>query len=181
MLRNYIKTAWRSLRRYKAFSAINIMGLALGMTSSLLILLWVNDERSVDGFHMHGKQLYQVYERDHSDGKVSAGYSTQGLLADELKRVIPEVKYSSSLDDAAPPGATNTIEAGNKIIKMKGVFAGADFFSLFSYPLLQGTPAAALNAPGDIAISRKMAIQFFGGPEQAIGKALLFEIGRAHV
>ncbi|HMI62800.1 MAG TPA: ABC transporter permease, partial [Puia sp.] len=68
MLHNYIKTAWRSLRRYKAFSAINIMGLALGMTCSLLILLWVNDERSVDGFHTHGNQLYQVYERDYSDG-----------------------------------------------------------------------------------------------------------------
>lgn len=175
MLRNYIKTAWRSLRRYKAFSAINIMGLALGMTCSLLILLWVNDERSIDGFHAHGKDLYQVYERDYSDGKVGAGYSTQGLLADELKRVIPEIKYSSSLDDAAAPGATNTIEAGKKIIKMKGVFAGADFFTLFSYPLLQGTPTTALNAPGVIAISRKMANQFFGGPQQAIGKALLFD------
>jgi putative ABC transport system permease protein len=175
MLRNYIKTAWRSLRRYKAFSAINILGLALGMTCSLLILLWVNDEHSVDGFHAHGKQLYQVYERDYNDGKVSAGYSTQGLLADELKRVIPEIKFSSSLDDAAAPGATNTIEVGEKIIKMKGIYVGADFFSLFSYPLLQGSPTTALNAPGVIAISRKMANQFFGGPQQAIGKALLFD------
>jgi len=175
MFLNYIKTSWRSLRRYKAFSTINIMGLALGMTCSLLILLWVKDERSIDGFHTHGKDLYQVYERDHSDGKVSGGYSMPGLLADELKRVIPEVKYSSSLDDAAAPGASNTIEAGGKINKMKGVFGGADFFSMFSYPLLQGTPATALNAPGVIAISKKMAIMFFGGPQQAIGKTLRFD------
>ena len=173
MLHNYIKTAWRSLRRYKGFSAINIMGLALGMTCSLLILLWVNDERSVDGFHTHGKQLYQVYERDYSDGKVSAGYSTQGLLADELKRVVPEIKYSSSLDDAAFSGGSNTIAVGEKINKLKGGFAGADFFSMFSYPLLEGTKETALNAPGIIAISRKMATMFFGGPHQAIGKTIL--------
>ncbi|HTI90073.1 MAG TPA: ABC transporter permease [Puia sp.] len=175
MLLNYIKTSWRSLRRYKAFSTINIMGLALGMTCSLLILLWVKDERSIDGFHTNGKDLYQVYERDHSDGKVSGGYSMPGLLADELKRVIPEVKYSSSLDDAAAPGASKTIEVGGKINKMKGVFGGADFFSMFSYPLLQGTPATALNAPGVIAISKKMAIMFFGGPQQAMGKTLRFD------
>ena len=175
MILNYIKTTWRSLRRYKAFSAINIIGLALGMTCSLLILLWVNDERSIDGFHMHGKDLYQVYERDHSDGKIGGSYSTPGLLADELKRVIPEIKYSSSLDDAAAPGASNTIAVGEKINKMQGVFAGADFFTMFSYPLLQGTPATALNAPGVIAISRKMATMFFGGPQQAIGKTLSFD------
>ena len=175
MLLNYIKTAWRSLRRYKAFSAINILGLALGMTCSLLILLWVNDERSVDAFHTHGKDLYQVYERDYTDGKVGAGYATQGLLANELKRVVPEIKYSSSLDDAAAPGASNTITVGAKINKMKGGYAGADFFNMFSYPLTEGTPATALNAPGVIAISRKMATMFFGSPQQAIGKTILFD------
>ncbi|HMI59910.1 MAG TPA: FtsX-like permease family protein, partial [Puia sp.] len=105
----------------------------------------------------------------------SAGYSTQGLLADELKRVIPEIKYSSSLDDAAFSGGSNTIAVGDKINKLKGGFAGADFFSMFSYPLLEGTKETALNAPGIIAISRKMATMFFGGPHQAIGKTILFD------
>ena len=88
MLRNYLKTAWRNLVRNKAFSVINISGLALGLTCSLLIMLWVQDERSVDGFHSNGKQLFQVYERNHYDGKVDAGYATQGLLAEELKNAI---------------------------------------------------------------------------------------------
>ncbi len=156
MLLNHIKTAWRSLRRYKAFSAINIFGLALGMTCSLLILLWVQDERGMDGFHVHGKQLYQVYERDYYDGKIDAGYPTQGLLAEELKRVVPEIQYASGMESAAAPGASNTIEAGDRINKMNGSFAGA-------------------NAPGVIAISRKMATLFFGSPEQAIGKSLRFD------
>ena len=67
--------------RNKAFSMINIFGLALGIACSLLILLWVNDERGVDTFHVNGKYLYQVYERQFYDGKVEASYPTQGLLA----------------------------------------------------------------------------------------------------
>src|SRR5260221_4078982 len=171
MFKNYFKTAWRTLIRNKAFSVINILGLALGMTCSLLILLWVQDERSIDGFHANGKQLYQVYERNYYDGKIDGDYPTQALLAQELKRVIPEVQYASSLEW----NTTNTFEADNKINKMEGSFAGADFFSMFSYPLLQGTPQTALNSLNTIAISRKMAEHFFGSPEKAIGKTIRYE------
>lgn len=175
MLKNYLKTAWRNLVRNKAFSAINIMGLALGMACSLLIILWVQDEKNVDGFHANGKQLYQVYERDFFDGKVNAGFPTQGLLATELKRVIPEIEYTAGLEYAAQSGTKNTFEAGDKINKMEGRFAGDDFFKMFSYPLLQGNANNALNAPGGIAVSRNMAEQFFGSAEKAMGKAIRFE------
>lgn len=171
MIKNYFLIAWRNLVRNKVFSAINILGLALGMTCSLLILLWVQDERGVDGFHANGKNLYQVYERDYLDGKVDAGFSTQGLLAGELKKVIPEVQYASSLEW----NSTNTFEAENKIAKMNGSFAGADFFTMFSYPLIQGTPQTALNTLEGIAISRKMANLFFGSAEAAIGKPIRYE------
>jgi putative ABC transport system permease protein len=175
MIKNYFKIAWRTITRNKAFSAINIAGLALGMCCSLLIILWVQDERSVDAFHKNGKQLYQVYERQTYDGKVDASYPTQGMLAEELKRVIPEVQYASSMDYASGSGSGNTFEAGDKINKMNGSFAGADFFTMFSYPLLQGQSTTALNAPAGIAISRKMAESFFGSPEKAIGKPIRFE------
>ncbi len=175
MIKNYFKIAWRNLVRNKAFSAINILGLALGMACSLLIMLWVQDERSVDAFHANGKYLYQVYERQYYDGKVEAGYPTQGLLAGELKRIIPEVQYATSFEHASPPGTLSTFEAGNKINKMDGSFAGADFFSMFSYPLLQGTPQTALTTQEAIAISRKMAEQFFASPEKAIGKTIRYE------
>jgi len=175
MIKNYFKIGWRNLVRNKAFSAINILGLAMGIACSLIIMLWVQDERNVDAFHANGKYLYQVYERQYYDGKVEASYPTQGLLAEELKRVIPEVQYASSLEHASPPGTLNTFEAGDKINKMEGFFAGADFFSMFSYPLLQGKPGTALNTQEGIAISRKMAEQFFGSPEKAIGKAIRYE------
>lgn len=175
MIKSYFKTAWRHLVRNRAFSAINISGLALGMACSLLIMLWVQDERSVDAFHANGKHLYQVYERQYYDRKVDAGYTTQGLLADELKKVIPEVKYASALDYAAMQGSLNTFEAEGKINKMEGSYAGTDFFSMFSYPLLQGKPETALNTQIGIAISRKMAEQFFGSPANAVGKTIRYD------
>ena len=167
MLKNYLFVAWRNMVRNKVFSGINILGLALGMTCSLLIMLWVQDERSVDGFHANGPQLYQVYERDYFDGKVYGNFPTQGLMAGELKRQIPEVQYASSLEW----NTTNTFEAGNKIGKMSGSFAGADFFTMFSYPLLEGTPKTALNTLEGVAISRKMAELIFWQPRSGDGES----------
>ena len=178
MFKNYFKTAWRNIVRNKAFSVINIAGLGLGLTCSLLIMLWVQDERSVDNFHANGKYLYQVYERNYFDGKVDAGYSTQGLLAEELKRVVPEIQYASGFEYAAPPGSESTFEVSDKdekIAKMNGMFAGADFFKMFSYPLLQGSAATAISEPGSIAVSKKMAEYFFGSAANAIGKTIRFE------
>lgn len=175
MFKNYFKTAWRNLVRNRAFSLINIMGLALGLACSLLIMLWVEDEKSIDGFHKNGKQLYQVYERNYYDGKIDAGYSTQGLLAEELKKTIPEIQYASGFEYAAAPGSQSTFEAGEKIAKMNGMFAGTDFFSMFSFPLLQGNAKIAISEPGNIAISKKMAEYFFGSAEHAIGKTIRFE------
>jgi len=171
MFRNYFKIAWRNLARNKAFSAINILGLALGMACSLLIMLWVQDEQSVDGFHVNGKNLYQVYERMHFDGKIQADYPTQALLAQELKRAIPEVQYASSLEW----NTTNTFEAANKIDKMVGSFAGNDFFTMFSYPLIEGNPKTVLSTVNGIAISRKMAEHFFGSADKAMGKTIRYE------
>lgn len=175
MFRNNFKIAWRNLLRNKAFSAINIAGLGLGVACSLLIMLWVQDERGIDGFHRNKQLLFQVYERNYYDGKVDAGYSTQGLLAEELKKVIPEVEFASATDYASSPGTGSTIEANDRFNKFNGLFAGEDFFRMFSYPLLQGQSSTALNIPNAIAISRNMAEFFFGSPDKAIGKTMRFE------
>lgn len=175
MIKNYLKIAWRNLVRNKAFSTINILGLALGLACSLLIMLWVQDERNVDGFHINGKQLFQVYERNYYDGKVDAGYPTQGLLAEELKKSIPEVEFASGYEYASAPGTQNNFEAEEKVNKMTGVFAGADFFRMFSYPLLKGKAELALKAPAGIAISKQMAEFFFETPAKAMGKTIRFE------
>jgi putative ABC transport system permease protein len=171
MFSNYIKTAFRNLKKKKVFSTINILGLALGLACSMLIMLWVNDEYRMDRFHKNNDRLYSIVEKQYYDGKIDAVYATPGLMADELKRVLPEIQYATGY---AKTNA-NTFEAENKIIKEAGNYAGADFFRMFSYPLLQGSAETALNTPTSIAISKKMAVDFFGGEENAMGKIIRFQ------
>jgi putative ABC transport system permease protein len=171
MLSNLLKTAWRSLTRNKAFSFINLLGLALGLACSLLIFLWVRDERGMNAFHSNKTDLYDVYERVFSENKIEGAYSTPGPLAAELKRRLPEIKYSSAYE----PNQSATFQVGDKIIAMEGAAADSDFFKMFSYPILEGTAMGALNAPDKIAISRKMAVNFFGSPTAAINKAIRYE------
>ena len=163
-----LKYYWRALRNNKTFSLINILGLGLGLTCSLLIFLWVQDERSMDNFHANGSRLYTVFERVYLDGKINAGYNTPGPLGPELKRMIPEIEYASG--SAIPDKLT--FEAAGKIIKEEGGFADSDYFKMFSYPLLEGSALTALNSPVSLAISDKMAKQFFGSAAAAFGKTI---------
>jgi len=170
MIKNYLLVAIRNLRKNKVFSLINILGLALGMACSLLILLWVNDERKMDKFNKNTEQLYSVYERQYYDNKIEAFHSTPGIMADEMKRVLPEVQYASGFAWES----LATFQVGDKILKETGNHAGADFFKMFSYELLEGNATNALNSPVDITISRKMANDFFGSPHAAIGKTIRY-------
>lgn len=174
MIKNYFRTAWRNLVKNRTFSLINILGLALGMTSSLLMLLWVNDERNMDAFHEKDARLFSVYERQYHDGQIDAGHYTPGILSDEMKITLPEVEYATGM----AWNTLNTFEANEKILKEDGNHAGADFFNIFSYTLLQGEASSALKSPVDIAISRKMAQDFFGSAEAAIGKSIRYKTGK---
>lgn len=168
MLKNYLTTALRNLWKQKGFAAINLTGLALGMACSLLILLWVQDERGVDGFHAKGDRLFYVYEKNQMGAKLQSWHWTQGPLAEELKKDIPEVESATAIASSY----SGVFSVGDKKLKEEGFAAGPDFFSMFSYPLLEGNGRAALNAPDGIAISRRMAIELFGSANAAIGKAI---------
>ncbi len=171
MLKNYFKIAWRNLIKDKSFSLINITGLALGMTSSLLIMLWVYDEKNVDKFNKESSLLYSVYERQFYQGKTDAFHSTPGLMAEELKKAFPEIEYASGFGWLY--GATFNVD--DKIIKESGSWAGPDFFLMFDHTLLQGDRNTALTDPSAIAVSRKMAESFFGTVQNAFNKTLRFE------
>ncbi len=166
---SFLKVAIRNIRYNKSFSFLNILGLALGMASSLLILLWVRDERSVDAFHSNGNRLYQVYERGISPGnKPDANYSNPVPLGAELKRTIPEVQYAATTDW----GDDFTFRANEKSLKAKGGFAGEDLFRMLSFPLLKGDVTTVLTQPAGIAISKTFAAKLFGSPAAAMGKTL---------
>jgi hypothetical protein len=135
MFKNYLKTAWRNLIKNKMQSAINIAGLSVGLTCSILIFLWVQNELSIDAFHAKGDRLYKVYEREYYQDHIDGNYDTPGPLAEELKRKIPEIEDAVMLQE---DNELTTLRAGDKLLKASGSGASAGFFNLFSYPLLQG-------------------------------------------
>jgi putative ABC transport system permease protein len=175
MFEHFIKIAWRNLTRNKYFSFINIFGLSLGIACSLLIFLWVKDERGVDSMTA-GKNVYNVYERVFSEGQVAAGPEAAGLLARELKRKIPDIKYATAFWEDRHSELLLSI--GEKNITQKGCYADSDFFKIFNYKLLEGTPASALAGSGAIAISRTLAESLFNNVSAAFGKTIRINNGQ---
>jgi len=190
MFKHYATVAFRNVIRQKAFSAINVAGLALGMICCLFIFLWVRDEKAVDNFHAKGKNLYLLYQTVANKGQTTGGYSTPFNVVfnfpkdssvtsalDELMEVIPEVKqctpYMTGYE--LPWGHPETFQVGEKMQKFKGSRAGKDFFNMFSYPVLAGDANKALHDISSIAISRSMAEFFFNSPQEAIGKSIRYE------
>jgi ABC-type antimicrobial peptide transport system permease subunit len=185
MLRNFLKTAWRNIVRHKGNTAINVIGLALGMTCCLFIFLWVKDEKSIDNFHLNGENIFTVYQTIKTNGKTDGNYRTPITVVDGhnfmqmegAKESIPEIKaeayYATGYE--LPWGHLETIQVGEKKMKLEGSRAGQDFFKIFSYPLLQGNAETALKNMHGIAISRNMANIYFGSPGNAMGKSVRYE------
>ncbi|MVM33051.1 FtsX-like permease family protein [Spirosoma sp. HMF4905] len=171
MLRSYLKIAYRNLIRNRTFSTINIVGLALGMASSLLIFLWIQDELSIGKQYANGNNLYRVMENEIADGRIVTDEDTPGILSDELKRQFPEIVHAAGFSSKEG----HVVSVGNKIARQTGHFAGADWFKMYNIPLLAGTAAVALNAPNNVAISRKLAETYFGNPQAALGKSVRFD------
>lgn len=185
MLQNSILVSFRKIGRNRAFTAINVSGLTLGIASFLMIFLWIADEKSIDNFHAKGDQLFNIYETEYSNGKVEGSYATMVKNTNDVFRVtlsdiqeaIPEVEavnyYATGY--RLPWGHPETFRVGNKVHKLEGARASKDFFKMFNYPMLVGDPETALSEIKDIAISEKMAKLFFGSSEGAIGKSLQYE------
>ncbi|MDJ1496490.1 ABC transporter permease [Cytophagaceae bacterium DM2B3-1] len=171
MFFNYIKVAFRNLLRNKAFSVINILGLALGIASSLLIFLWIQDEVSIGKQYPNSASLYRIMEHEIADGRIVTDEDTPGLLADELKKQFPEIKYTSGFSGSE----SHLLSVGNKSTKQRGHFVGADWLTMYSIPVLAGNATTALTTPNSVAISRKLAEIYFGTPQKAIGKIIRFD------
>ncbi|MHA4810766.1 ABC transporter permease [Flavitalea flava] len=164
MLKNYLKIAVRNILRHKAYSFINITGLAIGMASSILILLWVQNELSYDRFHVHADQTYRITAQA-SDFK--AAVNPAAMVAG-LQAEMPQIKNTVRLSHIS----TNFFETGNRRFEEKRVFyADSTFLEIFSFPLEKGNPKTALQRPDGILITRDMAIKYFGTGE-AMGRTL---------
>lgn len=164
MLKNYFKIAWRNIVRQKAYSLLNIAGLSIGMACSILILLWVQNELSYDRFHPRAEQLFRL---TCSAGDFRAAVSAAGM-ARGLKSELPQIKNGLRISKWAP----KLVEVGDKKLEEKRViYADSNFLDFFTFPLLAGNKATALQDPGGILITEEMAMKYFN-TRQAVGKTI---------
>jgi putative ABC transport system permease protein len=168
MLTNYIKIAWRNLIRNKVFSAINIVGLALGLATCLTISLFVLDELSYDRYNEKADQIVRVFFQGTMQGGTIKEAHVMPPTAQTLKANYPEVLEATRLRVAGSPFITY----GDKTFRNQSVvYADSNFFQVFTLPLLQGNPKTVLLQPNTAVITQAMARKYFGN-EDPIGKVL---------
>jgi putative ABC transport system permease protein len=172
MLKNYLFTAWRNIRRNSFYSLLNIGGLAIGLAVGILILLWVKDELSFDSFHKQADHLYRVNSHLGNGADAQVWTEAPGPVAVFARNSIPEVAK-----------AVRVIDRGNKYLITYGastflesntVFADPDFFTVFDFPLLEGNRANPFTDDHSIVITQSMAGKYFGNADP-MGKVLVFD------
>lgn len=179
MFNNYFKLSFRSLRKNRSFSLINILGLAVGIAASLLIFLVIHYETSYDRYQSRHDRIFRIVTTDHSpaDGGVTGRHSlTPRPLADGLRRYFPSLEKVAALQGTGSAQFYIPVEgqAQEKKFKVeKGVyFTETSLYDIFDFNWLVGTPAG-LSEPNTAVLTESLARTFFGKPENAIGKTVL--------
>ena len=167
MIKNFFKIAFRNLQRNKGFSFINIAGLAIGMASAVLILLWIQNELSHDKFHEKIDRIYVANNRDKFNGELWAWNNTPKILGPAIKE-----QYPSDVEDVVRKNfAIFLMTVGDKHFTIRGNFVDSGFLNVFTFPLLEGRKDNALSGSYNIVITKKLANKLFGD-EEAIGKTI---------
>jgi putative ABC transport system permease protein len=175
MLKNFFLVAWRNISRHKGFSAINIIGLAVGLTVCILIGLFVWDERGYDKNIPDNDRIYRVYTERTDNGAMQKLAVTPPVFATTLRKDYPEIDQTARILMQA--SFKTLFEAGDKkIYEEHGFFADSTFFDLFRMTFLAGSRENALDAASNIVISDEMARRLWG-KENPVGKQLLMNKG----
>ena len=169
MLKHNLTIIFRNFKRYRHSFFINLLGLSAGLTSFLLIFLWVNDELQKDQFHAQKSQIYQVMRSILVDGRTTfTTYSNAILLAPTLLENFPEVEMAVPVVEEF---SYAVLSSESKKIKAEGRFAGKRYFELFSFNLIQGDERHVLKDKESVVISKRLADYFFPGAN-AVGQRL---------
>ncbi len=173
MIKNFFKITYRNLLHNKGFSAINITGLAIGMAAAALILLWIQNELSYDQFHKNKNRIYEVWNRMRVNDEIACTNTCSELLAPALQKDLPEIERAvrvySNNQLVFSVGEKRIIESGNVV--------DTGFLQMFSFPMVEGNPATALNDEHAVVLTEKTAKSLFGKNE-AMGK--IIKIGDQH-
>ncbi len=174
MFKNYLKTAIRNLRKNKAFSFINIFGLAIGLCCFMLIALFVYSELSYDKYPGDAKNMYRVLLSDAGNGDVAVYPDVDFAVGPGMKNAFPEVKAFTRVSPA-----TDFVKYNDQQFKEnKLAFADSNFLQLFSIPLTEGSNKNALVQPNCVVISRSFAKKYFGD-QDPVGKSLTIGLHNA--
>lgn len=172
MLKNYLKIALRNLLKYKVYSFINVLGLAVGMASCILILLYVRDELSYDRHHEHAEQIYRVTrEWFNSDGSTSLHLGhVAPPIGPLLKNDFPDILQMARINSGGNP----LLRYQDQVFQEERFyFADPNIFEIFTLPLLHGDPKQALAGPNSVVLTPAMAKKYFGSAEP-LGKVINF-------
>jgi len=167
MLKNYWNVTIRNLWKNKVFSGINILGLAVGIAGTALILLWVQSELSIDQFHTKKDRLFFAWNKEVFDGRVQCWPVTPQPMAEALKKDYPDIKETSrySWENLV------LLAVGDKKLTASGNFVDPGFLSMFTLPMETGNPQTALNDSYSIVITKTLAKKLFGST-QVLGKSI---------
>jgi len=165
MLKNFFKIAFRNLWKNKGFSFINITGLAIGMASAMLLLLWIYDEVSYDRFHEKRDRIYEAWNRAEFSGETHSWNTTPKILARTVEHDFPEVEVAVRVN--WPSNYLFTV--GEKRIMVQGNIVDSAFLDMFSFPLLRGNPHTALIDMHSLVITQRLSKKLFGD-EDPMGK-----------
>ena len=161
MFQNYFKIAWRNLFRNKGFSLTNLLGLTIGMTCTILITLWVQDELGYNRFHKNYDNIHQVMaHRDFKNNMFTDKYMPFPL-APALEKAFPQIKNAVLTSD----GEAHILAAGDTKLKKTGYKVGGNFFEMFSWTFVRGTAANALADPLSVVLTESTAKSFFGNAD----------------
>src|SRR6476661_7687710 len=169
MLQNYFKMAWRNAIRQRGYAGINILGLAIGMASCLLILQYVSFELRYEDFQVNKERIYRVQQDRYDNGKLSTQWAAGAYaVGNSFKAAIPEIEdYVKVVGNGRV-----TAEVNNQPLKIEKVyFTSNSFFNVFTYPLLAGNKNESLKEPFTAALSETTAKKIFG-TANVVGKAL---------
>ena len=158
MIRNYLFTAFRSFVRHKAYSSINVLGLAVGMACAFFIVLWIRDEVSYDRFHEDGDRIYAVMRHATFGGNKITTRSLPKPLSETLVNDYPEITNTILLSWENQM----LLSLGESGYRSTARYAGEDFFAVFTFPLIVGIDSTALRSPESVAISETLAEKYFG-------------------
>jgi putative ABC transport system permease protein len=174
MVRNYFKIALRNIKRYSAHSILNIFGMAIGMASALLILLWVYDEWSYDRHFRNAENIYRLTENENAPGGESTLFAiSPGVLTKALKEEYPEIIRTSRYE----PKSELRLKKGDEFRHERAVAAvDKDFLKMFNIEFIKGDINSALDDPHNIVLTEEMAHKYFGN-EVALGKTLQESLG----